>query len=127
MEMPFCSAYHNTMYRLHKLELVLNSAARLLCRIPFREHITPTLKSLHWLPVRSRIDFKIALLTFKCLHGEGPQYLRELLHVYQPTRQLRSSDAGLLRAEPATCSLGCRAFNYAAPSVWNSLPLHVSW
>ena len=35
-------------------------------------HITPVLRELHWLPVRQRIDFKLAVLVYKALHGQLP-------------------------------------------------------
>ena len=111
--------------RHHKLQLVMNAAARVLRRVPAREHITPTLKSLHWLPITARIDFKIALLTYKSLHDVGPGYLKELLRHYDPARSLRSSSADLLHVDHATCSLERRTFGYAAPAIWNSLPIAV--
>ena len=43
------------------------------------DHITPTLKRLHWLPVEFRIKYKICLLTFNALSGHGPLYLSEML------------------------------------------------
>ena len=52
---------------------------------------TDILWTLHWLPIRSWIDFKIAVLVFKWLHGEAPEYLQNLLITYIPKREdLRS-------------------------------------
>ncbi len=56
------------------LQRVQNAAARMLTRCKIRNHITPTLSSLHWLPVSFRIEFKILLIVFKCLHGTAPIY-----------------------------------------------------
>ncbi len=81
---------------LNKLQYVQNAAARILTRSRTSEHISPILESLHWLPVRFRIDFKILMLTYKALHGLAPEYLTELLTVYTPRRNLRSSDSSLL-------------------------------
>ena len=78
------------------LQLLQNSAARVLTRTRRRAHITPVLRSLHWLPVCFRIDFKVLLLVFQCLNGVGPSYLVELLLPYEPSRTLRSSGTGLL-------------------------------
>lgn len=75
--------YCNSLYvgldqsSLHRLQLVQNAAARLLTGTKKREHITPVLASLHWLPVCFRIDFKILLLVFKILNGLAPSYLSE--------------------------------------------------
>ena len=69
---------------------VQNSAARLLTATSRYDHVTPVLRSLHWLPVSARIDFKI-LLVFKVLNGLGPPSLTELLEPYIPNSNLRSS------------------------------------
>ena len=58
---------------INKLQRVQNAAARLVTNTPRICHITPTLKDLHWLPIKHRIQFKIVLLTFKCLYGLAPQ------------------------------------------------------
>src|SRR4029434_7343058 len=60
------------------------------------EHISPVLASLHWLPVKSRIDFKVLLLTYKALNDLAPNYLKKLVVPYCPPRPLRSQSAGLL-------------------------------
>ena len=88
-----------------------------------REHITPILATLHWLPVSYRIDFTILLITFKALHGLAPNYIIDLLEPYNPVRTLRSSEGALL-VPPITrrVSRGDRAFAARAPQLWNSLP-----
>src|SRR3984957_144511 len=55
-----------------KLQRILNTAARIVTRTKIGDHITPVFKSLHWLPVVQRCAFKIALLTFKIIHGLAP-------------------------------------------------------
>ncbi len=77
---------------LSHLQLVQNAAARLLSGVKKREHITPILRSLHWLPVCFRVYFKILLLVYKSRNGLAPTYLCELLTEYQPIRSLRSSN-----------------------------------
>ncbi len=89
-------------------------------------HITPVLASLHWLPVRFRIEFKILLIVLKILHGLAPAYLSELLHVHTPVRALRSSNQVLLDVTRARLkNKGDRAFSVVAPNLWNSLPVHI--
>ena len=84
------------------------------------------LASLHWLPVKFRIEFKILLLTYKALHGQAPSYLKELIVPYYPTRTLRSLNAGLLVVPIVSKSrTGARAFSYQAPLQWNQLPVVV--
>ena len=81
---------------IRKLQRVQNNAARVITLTKKYDHITPVLKELHWLPVRKRIEFKILLLAYKCLHGTAPSYLRELLKEYVPPRTLRSTSKNLL-------------------------------
>ena len=108
---------------LDRLQSVQNSAARLLTRTKKREHITPVLASLHWLPVLFRIDFKILLITFKALNGFSPAYITDLLSVYTSARTLRSSDKGFLAVPGARLmTKGEKAFSVRAPRLWNDLP-----
>ena len=91
-------------------------------------HTTPALCSLHWLPVKFRIDFKTLLLSFKAIYGHAPGYLIDLIAIKeQPRYNLRSAN-GLLKYPSSLKlkeTLGDRAFSSAAPNLWNNLPLHV--
>jgi hypothetical protein len=90
------------------------------------EHIEPQLKALHWLPVRSRIDFKIATLTNRCVHGLAPSYLAELVIIHKPKRSGLWSETDMLKlvVPPARKERwGERAFFCCAPRIWNALPL----
>jgi hypothetical protein len=108
---------------LSKLQRVMNTAARILTRTKPRVHITPVLEELHWLPIEKRIEFKLLTLTYKCLHGEAPDYLSGLLQTYLPQRSLRSSEQNLLTVPKTRLkSCGDRAFSMAAPTLWNNLP-----
>ena len=73
-----------------------NSAARLVTASRKRDHITPILRRLHWLPVRYRTIFKILLLTYKALDGQAPSYIKDLLKYKNSGRVLRSSNKHLL-------------------------------
>ena len=124
--------YCNSLYTgldqssLRRLQLVQNAAARLLTSTRRREHITPVLASLHWLPIKFRIYFKVLLFAFKCLNGLAPLYLSDLLEAYTPVRALRSADLFLLTPLPTKKrTRGDRAFAAAAPALWNNLPLPI--
>ena len=77
--------------KLSRLQVVQNSAAKLVAKEKRMALSLPILYELHWLPVRERICFKVAMLCFKCLDGNAPDYLKNMLEVYIPSRALRSS------------------------------------
>ena len=111
--------------KLNKLQRIQNHAARIVLRKPRHVSATSLLRTLHWLPVKARIQYKIACLCFQCLsHNTMPPYLSDLLHSYQPPRTLRSLDTSLLSV-PRFCleTFGRRSFSVFGPTVWNSLPL----
>ena len=60
---------------MRQLQSVLNAAARLVYGLRTSDHITDALISLHWLRVPERIQYKLAVLTHKVLHGDAPPYL----------------------------------------------------
>ena len=106
-----------------RLQRVQNAAARVVKKAHGREHVTPILQELHWLPVAYRIKYKVNMLTFKSLRGLAPTYLQELFVPYTPTRLLRSQGQGLLtipRFKRQT--VGGRAFATQGASLWNELP-----
>ena len=114
------------MNTIAKLQKVQNCSARLVTGSARSEHISPVLDKLHWLRVTERIEYKILLLVYKCLHDAAPSYLQELLTPHTPVRTLRSCDRLLLK-KPKTkmISYGDRAFAAAAPTLWNNLPYEV--
>ncbi len=88
-----------------------------------RDHVTPLLKELHWLPVKYRIQYKLATLAFRHFDSTLPPYLSSSLCTYQPSRSLRSSTERLLKIPKTNLkTFGERSFGYTAPTVWNSLP-----
>ena len=105
-----------------KLQRVQNYAARLVVRCGRRDHITPVLKKLHWLPVKQRVTYKIILLTFRALNGLAPIYIVDMLHRHRPTRALRSADNNDLQVPSTSSRYGDRAFAASAPRLWNALP-----
>ena len=111
--------------KLNKLKRIQNHAARTVLRKPRHVSATSLLRTLHWLPLKARIQYKIACLCFQCLsHNTMPLYLSDLLHPYQPSKTLHSLDTSLLSV-PHFCleTFGRRSFSVFGPTVWNSLPL----
>ena len=101
-----------------------NTTARITLRMPRTDHTTPLLRMLHWLPILSRIAYKIDSLCHTALTTAYPKYLSELLSVYTPARPLRSSlDPNILNLAAARRkSYGQRAFFYQGPINWNRVP-----
>ena len=110
-------------FQIRKLQLIQNSAARVITKQKRSCHITPILRDLHWLPVHCRIEYKILLLVFKCLNERGPAYLTECLQRYAPSRSLRSAEQQRLVEPKVKRKYGERAFSVAGPKLWNILPL----
>jgi len=114
---------------LHRLQSVLNAAARLVFLAWKTEHTSPLLRELHWLKVPERIKFRLYVLTYRCLHGTAPSYLAETIRPVSSLamrRHLRSADTSTLLV-PTTrrSTLGDHAFPASAAGAWNSLRCHV--
>ena len=110
---------------LRYLQRIQNSVARVITLTKKSSHITPILKELHWLPVSSRIQYKLLLFVYKSLTNSAPAYIDDLLVPYEPPRKLRSYNANLLIEPIANHSWGDRSFSRAAPRLWNKLPAQV--
>ena len=113
---------------IHKLQRVQNMAAKVVLKRKKYDSATDCLKTLHWLPVRSRIMYKVAVYVFKCLHNTAPLYLSEMIHIKTWQRPLRSADrAGTILHVPFSKNKTFldRSFLVAGPTVWNGLPKDV--
>jgi len=102
-------------------------------RLGFRlrrfDHITDALISLRWLRVPERIVFKVAVQTYRALHGDAPQYLQQFTPVadISSRQRLRSSTSDDLCVPAVRLpTVGRRAFSVAGARVWNALPADVT-
>ena len=111
--------------KLNKLQRIQNHAARLVLHKSRHASATALLRTHHWLPVKARIQYKIACLCFQCIYQNSmPPYISDLLHPYCPSRTLRSLDTSLLTVPRFSLeTFGKRSFSVFGPTVWNSLPL----
>ena len=113
--------YANSLYtgissvNFDKLQLVENTLACVVTFTRKRDHIPPSLKRLHWLPIRQLVDFKIALLTYAIRYSGELQHLNSLPMDYKPTRSLRFAEEHLLVVSRTKLSSTSRAFSVAAP------------
>jgi len=103
---------------LSPLQRVLHAAARFVAAIGPRDHITPTLISLHWLPVRQRITYKLCTMMHSVFYGQAPSYISEIVTpvTHLPGRaHLRS--AKKRRLQHSMCTLWIRSAFVLG--VWN--------
>ena len=109
------------------LPLVQNNVARLIKKKKKSTSAIPLLKELHWLPIAQRINYKCALLCFKCIHNVAPHYLRETLNLYKPRRSLcLTEDSFVLETQKTKLkSFGDCAFSSYGPGIWNSIPKRI--
>ena len=124
-KLDYCnSLYYNlSKSQITRLQLIQNSLARAVVKSPKSCHITPVLRSLHWLKINERIQYKLLSLTYKVLTTNQPPYLHHLISV-QPPRSTRSSSLVTLSRPQASSSLRItdRSFRYASPWLWSQLP-----
>ena len=102
--------------------MVQNALARTITRSPRSVPTSQLLYNLHWLPIHKRINFKVAILTYKVLSTPQPAYLYYLISYHQPSRSLRSSSQSLPQVPRVKTDFGRRAFSSAAPQIWNHIP-----
>ena len=124
-KLDYCNSLlaNASKYNLKSLQSIQNNAARLILKKKKFEPSAPLLQELHWLPVEKRIIYKICTLVFKSLNSDGPLYLKDLITVYVPKRNLRSiHDTTLLLKPKIPRKIGEQSFLFSAPHFWNSLP-----
>jgi len=112
---------------IQKLQRVQISLARVVLQQPRMSHARPLLKSLHWLPVPQRIEFKVAVLTYKIRSTSRSAYLHSLQRQTASVNLRRHY--GRLRDHCYTCHepvYRSRAFSVAAPTLWNRLPADIT-
>ena len=122
--------HDSSAVHIRSLQNALNVAARVVLHKRKFDHITADVwDCLHWLPVQQRVEYKVSLLIYKCLHQAAPSYLAEMCVPVSATDNrcsLRSATHGhlaVLRIRLARYRR--RSFSVSGPLLWNSLPLTV--
>ena len=113
---------------INKLQRIQTMCAKLVLNRKKSDSATEALKELHWIPIRLRITFKLLMIVHRCLHGNAPKYLKNLLiRTSAPERNLRSSidTERLLIPRTKLKTFASRAFSVAGQTEWNKLPLRI--
>ena len=103
---------------LQPLTSVLHAAARLIKDLQPHNHISPALQQLHWLPIHSRIHFKICLLMYNIYSGSSPQYMSSMVTPCSSIlsrKSLRSASKGDFVCTRSCLQFGNRAFSMNGP------------
>ena len=115
---------------IRRLQSVQNATARLIFILRRSEHIFPALISFHWLRIPELISFKLAVLTYRAIHGAGPSYFQSCFTrvADMPSRRsLCSSGSDRLHVPIIRRStVGSRTFTASGAAVWKDLPAHVT-
>jgi len=77
----------------------------------------PVLQSLHWLPIRQQIIYKLATLVHKCLTGRAPSYLAEYCQAGTRRPGMRSAHTSMLDVPRTRTALCDRSFAVAGPRI----------
>ena len=105
------------------MQKVQNTATRMVLNKHQTHSATECLKQLYWLPIKSRIDYKVLTIVFKCKHGMAPKYLQDLLEAKENQRQgLKSNNKQLLKVPTTRKTFADRSFSVKGPKLWNDLP-----
>ena len=120
-----CLDYCNCLYYgiaerlLDQLQVIQNAAAKLITRKYKYDHVGDDLYNLHWLQIRKRIIFKIALLAYKAVNGHAPVFIQDMFTYsyqgYTPRLMIPNINS----------RFGQRSFSFIGPKVFNNLPLHI--
>jgi len=110
------------------LQRVQNAAARLqVFELGPKEHVTPSLLQLHWLPVCWRVQFKLCCTMHSIFRGNSPEYLTNTVRSVGASRSrsgLRSALSTNYALPRLRIKFGERAFSHtgSGPLAWNALP-----
>jgi len=106
-----------------KLQHVQNAAARIICGLRPRDHVTPALYELYWLPVEQPVTFKLCVLMDLIHTGRSPSYLSDLVTLTSSIAsrsRLRSGSSQRYEQPSTRLKLGERSFTFAGSAAWNS-------
>ena len=109
---------------LLKMQRVQNYAAKTVLNLKRMDSATEARKSLHWLPIEGRIQFKLLTIVHKCIYGKAPNYLENLLEIQHGIS--RAHDVPKLKVPYVKSkTFAIRSFSVSGPRLWNNLPSYI--
>ena len=107
------------MALITQLQMIQNAASKIIMGKYKYDHVENDLIDLHWLSIRKRIIFKIALIVHKAVKGCTPLYIQELF------QYVSHGDSFRLDVPAVRTRYGSRALSVIGPKVYNSLPINI--
>ena len=122
-KLDYCNAHYYVLTSdlTNRMQVVQNNTLRLVYNIHRygRKHTSPLFMKLHWLKLRERIVFKILLIVHKCIGGNAPCDIQDMLNLSNNNRTNK------LEIARSNSNYGDRSFSVSAPKLWNALPQHI--
>ena len=117
----YCSSVwaNTTDTYIKRLQGIQNYAARIVCNIRKYDHVSPALKRLKWIPVKSHLYLRDAVMAFKCMTGLSPEYLSNKFISRGSGRVTRNSQK--LNIPLCKSATGQRSFYYRIVIIWNAI------
>ena len=121
-----CLDYCNCLYfgigekLLNQLQIIQNSAAKVITGKKKHDHVGSDLTMLHWLDIKKRIIFKIALLAYKAINGLAPAPIQDMFQYAHYGHALK------LVTPYVRSKYGQRSFSFVATKLYNNLPSYIT-
>ena len=124
------SVWGNTSKQnLKAIQCLQNRAARAVTGIfDYNYSVSKIINDLSWMNIKQRFSYFLGILVYKCLNNLAPEYLSSLLTYVSDTQPYptRTAINKYLALPKPKLSLMKQSFQYSGPSLWNTLPLHIS-
>ena len=121
-----CLLLGSAEYKLDKLQKIQSMSCRIIYNLSKYDHVTDHMKELHWLQIREKITYKVAMLAFHCYTGMAPAYLRGILPSSHGRTSLRSGSNNTMPVMRSKLSMiHSSSFSSMAPGIWNRLPSEI--
>ena len=109
---------------LDKMLKFQKRAARVILDKPFDAPSEELFQQLSWMKFHARIDYKKAIIIYKSLNEQCPEYLRDKFK-YSQNKGLRSFDNKLLQLPKPKLEFFRKSLTYSGPKIWNDIPFQI--